>query len=358
MRQYHALLREVLLGDVQFDPRTEEYVLGVTGAQSRYDLREGFPLVTTREIFPRLAFEELFWKMRGERNVKPLVDRNVHYWTANAFDHHIKRNGLRDKFPKHSSQWRAKFEEYKERLTSDPEFAVHAGDLGPVYGYQWRHGFERGGAKIDQLQKLLDGLREKPGSRYHVLCAWNPEDLPDMALGPCPFWHQFSVYGKRLDMAGVQRSCDVYLGVPYNIAQDAALMHIVAGESGLEPGIFSHHYMNVHAYLGVQPRADFWTNPTNVREFQKRFRDAGEGTGFMALRDWYAQNAPPESAGNERKDHVPFILTQLSREPKSLPILEARRFPLFDLIQKPAKEIFVVRDYDPDKWDAKAVMAA
>src|SRR3989344_2333780 len=144
MEQYHQLLKEILgKGDVMYEPRTEEFILGIGGWQSKYDLRKGFPLMTTKNVPPRLPFEELFWKLRGERNVKGLVDRNVHIWTANAFDRYLKNKGLREDFPKHSSQWNEEFARYKDRLALDSEFASTAGDLGPVYGYQWRHGFIR-----------------------------------------------------------------------------------------------------------------------------------------------------------------------------------------------------------------------
>ena len=212
MRQYQELLKRILgHGDVQFEPRTQEYIIGISAWQSIYDLREGFPLITTKNVPQRLPFEELFWKARGERNVKSLFDREIHIWDANAFGNYLKRNNLQDRFPKHSPAWNEEFERYKERLKSDSRFAADAGDLGPVYGYQWRHGFKRDGKEIDQLRNLIDGIKKKPGLRYHILNSWNPADLPDMALGPCPFWHQFTVYGDKLDLTMVQRSCDVLL---------------------------------------------------------------------------------------------------------------------------------------------------
>ena len=183
MKQYHDLLKGILSkGEVQFEPRTEEYILGLSSWQSIYDLREGFPLVTTKSVPPRLPFEELFWKLRGERNVKSLFDNNVHIWDANAFDRSLRENNLKDEFPKHSQEWNKKFEEYKQKLGDDPKFAETAGDLGPVYGYQWRHWKKQNEEEVDQLSNLLKGIKEKPGSRYHVLSSWNVSDLQDMAL--------------------------------------------------------------------------------------------------------------------------------------------------------------------------------
>lgn len=375
MRQYHDLLKRVLgEGEVQFEPRTQEFIIGLSAANSTYDLREGFPLVTTKDVPLRLPGEELLWKLRGDRNVKPLVDRNVHIWTANAFDRYLRTNNLSGEFPKHSDAWNTKFANYQERLKTDSEFAAVAGDLGPVYGYQWRHwknpvfveahpegtewvADEWKMEEIDQLERVVEGIKKKPGSRYHVLTAWSPSDLRDMALGPCPFWHQFTVYGNDLDLTMVQRSCDVYLGVPFNIAQDSLMLKLIAKETGLKPRKFNHHLNNVHAYLGVPPRANFWTDETNVKNFQERFENVSNREGYLELREWYLQNAPPEREGNKRKDHVPFILEQLSKEPRLLPSVEVADIPFFETIKGPVKDVVTVTGYDPHKWDSKAVMA-
>lgn len=359
MEQYHTLLKEILgKGDVQFEPRTQEYIMGISAWQSKYDLNEGFPLPTTKNVPPRLPFEELFWKLRGERNVKGLVERNVHIWTANAFDKHLKTQGLREKIPKHSQQWNEEFENYKNLISENPELA-EMGDLGPVYGYQWRHWEKKDGSKVDQLSNLLNGIKEKPGSRYHILSSWNVGELTDMALGPCPFWHQFSVFGENLDLTMVQRSCDVFLGVPFNIAQDSLLTHMIANETNLNPRNFNHSYINVHAYLGVPPRANFWTEEKNIKEFQGKFNEIEKRSEYSELKDWYTQNAPQESVGNENKDHIPFILEQLSKEPKELPSLNIKEnAPLLEMIHKPVKEVVEVVGYNPHKWDSKANMAA
>ena len=360
MKQYHQLLKEILgRGEVQFEPRTEEYILGISSWSSVYDLGKSFPLMTTKNVPPRLPFEELFWKLRGERNVKSLVDKNIHIWTPNAFDRYLKTNNLKSKFPKHSQEWNEEFEKYKGRIASDSEFAEIAGDLGPVYGYQWRHWKDSKGNEVDQLKKLLSGIREKPGSRYHILSAWNVGDLPDMALGPCPFWHQFTVYGKKLDLTMVQRSCDVFLGVPFNIAQDSLLARMVANETDLQARHFNHHYMNTHAYLGVPPRSDFWIDDKNVEEFQARFNRVEDKEQYLDLKEWYLKNTSQESPGNERKDHIPFILEQLSKSVGSLPSLCIEEgVPLLEAIQMSALDYVGVVGYKPEKWDAKAEMAA
>lgn len=314
--------------------------------------------MTTKNVPPRLPFEELFWKLRGERNVKGLVDRNVHIWTANAFDRYLKTNELKERFPKHSQEWNKEFERYSQRISKDEDFALEAGDLGPVYGYQWRHWKDSKGKEIDQLSNLLRNIKERPGSRYHILSSWNVGDLPEMALGPCPFWHQFSVFGSNIDLTTVQRSCDVYLGVPFNIAQDSLLTHLIAKESELTPRFFNHSYVNVHAYLGVPPRSDFWTNPDNVKEFQHQFTGIDNREGYFKLREWYLKKAPEESNGNEKKDHIPFILEQLSKEPKELPKLKFKKdVPLLEAIDMPPLEMVNIEGYNPHKWGSRAAMA-
>lgn len=358
MEQYHDLLKEILgNGDVMFEPRTMEYTIGLGGWQSVYNLREGFPLLTTKKINPRLPFEELLWKLRGERSVKPLFDRNVHIWDENAFQHYLKRANLSDKMQKHTNEWEIGFEDYKRRLESDPD-AINLGDLGPVYGYQWRYGFSRRGEKIDQLGNIINGIKNRPGSRYHLLSSWNPADLPNQALGPCPMIHHFNVFGNNLDLNMYQRSCDVFLGVPFNIAQDALFVHLVAKESNLEPRYFYHSFGNVHAYLGVPPRTEFWTNPENVAEFQRRFNGIKDKERYIDLREWYLNLASEESEGNERKDHIPFILEQLSKPPRKLPSIELRDIGFWEAIQREAGEVAEIIGYEPHIWDAKARMAA
>ena len=392
--QYQNILKQILgKGDVQYEPRTQEYILGISASQSTYDLRNGFPLLTTKQVNPRLPAEELFWKLRGERNVKSLVDRNVNIWTANAFDRYLKINGLKDKISKHSQEWNEEFVKYSNRIKEDPKFAESAGDLGPVYGFQWRHWgfgndlsefsttlqntlginlFERipelngnealfNKKEIDQLSRTLKSIKERPGSRYHVLSAWNVADLEKMALGPCPFWHQFSVFGNKfLDLTVGQRSNDIYLGVPFNLFQDSLLTSLVAKETGLQPRYFNHQTMNTHAYLGVPPRANFWMNEENVKEFQGQFNEIADRQEYLDLKEWYVKNTPKESEGNERKDHIPFILEQLSKESKPLPMVRLKEnIPFMEAINLPALEVFSVdEEYQPHKWDSKATMAS
>lgn len=357
MRQYLELLKGILReGDVVFEPRTKEYTIGLAGWQSIYNLEDGFPLVTTKKVNPRLPFEELLWKLRGERSINSLFERNVHIWDENAFQHCLKERGLEKNILKHSKEWERRFVDYKTRLIDDHD-AEALGDLGPVYGYQWRHGFKRNGQEIDQLKNVIDNIKKSPYSRYHLMSAWNPSDLPDSALGPCPLLHHFHVFRDKLDLHVYQRSCDSYLGVPFNIAQDSLLNHLVAKETGLKPRKFIHTYGNVHIYLGVPPRANFWTDSENVNEFKKRFSEVKDELEYLGLRDWYLQNSPDEEEHNKSKDHVPYVLEQLSKKPKSLPNIELKDINFWDAIKMNVRDIVEVKDYNPHEWDAKARMA-
>lgn len=392
-KQYQNLLKEVIKkGDIFYEPRTKEYVLGISAFSSTYDLRKGFPNLTTKNVPPRLPFEELFWKIRGERNVKPLVDRNVNIWTANAFDRYLKTNNLNEQFPKHSQEWNEEFAKYSQRIKDDNKFAETAGDLGPVYGFQWRHWgygnalldisnklqgelgidiYERipelvgkeflfDNKEIDQLTKAINGIKKNPGSRYHALSAWNVSDIEKMALGPCPFWHQFTVFGNYLDLTMVQRSNDTYLGDPFNQAQDALFLTLMANEADLIPRYFHHQTINTHIYLGVEPRFNFWKDKNNVEKFRNKFNKITNREDYLDLKDWYLKQAPEESDGNKKKDHMPFILEQLSKEPKESPTIEIinPNLPLLEAIQLPALEVAKLNNYNPHKWSAKAEMAA
>ncbi len=373
MRQYHELLKTILgTGEVQWEPRTEEYIIGVPSERKIYDLRDGFPLMTTKWVPLDLPGEELFWKLRGEHTAKTLFDRGIHIWDGNAFDYYLKTNNLKDKFPKHSKEWHDEYEMFKARMKD----GLESGELGPLYGFQWRHwrkpvfvpGHMDGDKnvpdswnviEVDQLKNVLKSIKDKAGSRYHIMNAWNSGEVSDMALGPCPFWDQFTIYKGNLDLTAVQRSCDTYLGIPFNIAQEALLLSMIAKETGLNARRLHHLTINTHIYLGVQPRSEFWLNPKNVDEFQRRFNGATELGDYLSIRDWYLATVSPETPKeNEKKDHVPFVLEQLSKESKSLPQLVLEDVPLLDAIERPVKDVARVMEYNPHRWKSKAWMAA
>ena len=215
--QYLNLLRDILDNGVRRDDRTGTGTLGVFGRQMRFDLSKGFPLLTTKKLHTRSIFIELLWFLRGETNIAWLKDNGVSIWD---------------------------------------EWADAEGDLGPVYGKQWRSWAAPNGASIDQIQKLVHGLKTNPNSRRHIVSAWNPADVDDMALPPCHCLFQFFVADGKLSCQLYQRSADVFLGVPFNIASYALLTHMLAQVVGLEPGDFVHTFGDAHLYLNHLEQAE------------------------------------------------------------------------------------------------------
>ena len=209
MEQYLDLLRRTLDEGVRKEDRTGTGTLSVFGHQMRFDLRDGFPLVTTKKVHVPSVVAELLWFVRGDSNVEWLHEHGVTIWD---------------------------------------EWADADGDLGPIYGVQWRSWPAPDGRRIDQLAAVIEGLRDDPESRRHVVSAWNPADIPRMALAPCHTLFQFYVADGRLSCGLYQRSGDLFLGVPFNIASYALLTHMVAQVTGLEVGDFVHTLGDAHLY--------------------------------------------------------------------------------------------------------------
>ncbi|MGH7026224.1 thymidylate synthase [Brevundimonas sp.] len=215
--QYLNLLRDILDNGVRRDDRTGTGTLGVFGRQIRFDLSKGFPLLTTKKLHTRSIFMELLWFLRGDTNIGWLKENGVGIWD---------------------------------------EWADANGDLGPVYGKQWRSWAAPNGHSIDQIQKLIHGLKTNPNSRRHIVSAWNPADVDDMALPPCHCLFQFFVADGKLSCQLYQRSADVFLGVPFNIASYALLTMMLAQVVGLEPGDFVHTFGDAHLYLNHLEQAE------------------------------------------------------------------------------------------------------
>jgi thymidylate synthase len=209
MEQYHKLLRHILENGQKKEDRTGTGTLSVFGYQMRFDLAKGFPLVTTKKLHLKSIIYELLWFLNGDTNIKYLKDHGVSIWN---------------------------------------EWADANGNLGPVYGYQWRNWPGRNGEQIDQISKLMDQLKKKPDSRRHIVTAWNPADVDQMALPPCHALFQFYVADGKLSCQLYQRSCDTFLGLPFNIASYALLVHMIAQQCDLEPGEFVWTGGDVHIY--------------------------------------------------------------------------------------------------------------
>ena len=207
---YLDLLADILANGVDRPDRTGVGTRGVFGRQMRFDLSRGFPLLTTKTVHRRSIVVELVWFLRGQTNVRWLQEHGVSIWD---------------------------------------EWADAEGELGPVYGRQWRSWAAPDGRVIDQMAALVEGLKRSPESRRHIVTAWNPADVDDMALPPCHCLFQFHVANGRLSCQLYQRSADVFLGVPFNIASYALLTHMVAAVTGLEAGDFVHTLGDAHLYL-------------------------------------------------------------------------------------------------------------
>ena len=210
-RQYLDLLADILANGVQRGDRTGTGTLGVFGRQMRFDLAQGFPLLTTKKLHKKSIILELLWFLRGDTNVRWLQERGVSIW----------------------DEW------------ADAE----TGELGPVYGKQWRSWTAPDGRVIDQIAAVVEGLKTNPESRRHIVSAWNPAEVEDMALPPCHCLFQFFVADGKLSCQLYQRSADVFLGVPFNIASYALLTLMVAQVTGLKPGEFVHTLGDAHLYL-------------------------------------------------------------------------------------------------------------
>lgn len=242
-QQYLDLLQELLeKGDQRMD-RTGVGTRALFGRTLRFDLAEGFPVFTTKKIFWKTAFKEMLWMLRGGRNIRELLEENVRIWT----DWPLKR--YREKTGEAISQ-----EDFEARILQDADFAAAWGDLGPVYGAQWRRWKAADGREIDQIQELIDGLKNNPGSRRLLFEGWNVGELDQMALPPCHKTYQFFVSEStgRLSAALMQRSADAYLGLSWNIANLALLTHLLALECGFVPGEIVWFGCDVHLYLNHQ----------------------------------------------------------------------------------------------------------
>ncbi len=244
VQQYLDLLKHVLENGEKKEDRTGTGTLGTFGYQMRFDLSKGFPLLTTKKTYMRAITHELLWFIKGDTNIKYLVENKVNIWNEWPYQNFLKQNNLEELYPKYSEAWKARMKEYLEQIKTNEEFAKKWGDVGPVYGKQWR---DFNG--VDQLKNTLELIKQSPHSRRMIICAWNPTQIQNMLLPPCHCLFQFNVTNKKLSCQLYQRSCDVFLGVPFNIASYALLTIMVARHCGLEPGTFVWTGGDVHLYL-------------------------------------------------------------------------------------------------------------
>jgi len=259
MKQYLDLCRHILAEGHDKGDRTGTGTYSIFGYQMRFNLQEGFPILTTKKTAFRLIASELLWFLRGDTNVRTLMNDNNHIWDEWAFENWVTsaaytgpdmtdfgHRSLTD------DTFKVVYEEqmnlFRERILTDDEFAKNYGDLGPVYGKQWRSWPDNDGGTIDQMQQVIESIKTNPNSRRHIVSAWNPAEVDTMALPPCHTLFQFYVADGKLSCQLYQRSADVFLGVPFNIASYALLTHLIAKECNLEVGEFIHTLGDAHLY--------------------------------------------------------------------------------------------------------------
>ena len=247
MKQYLDLVRHIRDNGVIKGDRTGTGTRSIFGYQMRFDLSDGFPLVTSKKVHLKSILHELLWFIRGDTNIRYLVENGVGIWNDWPYQSWLRQTGQEDDLPMYSAEWKAGMQEFIERIKTDAAFAQQYGDLGPVYGHQWRN-FEG----VDQLSQLVDDIKTNPDSRRLLVSAWNPKDIPVMVksgLPPCHSLFQFYVSEGRLSCQLYQRSADVFLGVPFNIASYSLLTHMIAQVCGYEVGDFVHTFGDTHIYL-------------------------------------------------------------------------------------------------------------
>lgn len=248
MKQYLELLQCIMDKGVQKSDRTGVGTKSVFGYQMRFDLSDGFPLLTTKKVFLKGIIHELIWFLQGSTNIKYLVDNGVKIWNEWPYQNYLKANGLDKEFPMYSKEWSEKMDEFIENIRSNEEFAAKWGELGPVYGKQWRRWRTEDGREIDQVSEIIETIKKNPDSRRIILSAWNVGDIERMALPPCHLLFQFYVADGKLSCQLYQRSADTFLGVPFNIASYALLTMMIAQVCDLEPGEFVHTLGDAHIY--------------------------------------------------------------------------------------------------------------
>ena len=250
MKQYLDLLRTIRDNGVVRGDRTGTGTKGIFGYQMRFNLADGFPLLTTKKVFLKGVIHELLWFLRGDTNIKYLVDNGVHIWDSDAFRYYNELCVKHGVLP-------VDLETFLSAAgVESPIEGYRFGDLNHVYGYQWRSWPKASGEVVDQIQYVINTLKTNPTSRRMIVSAWNVADVEDMALPPCHTMFQFFVAEGKLSCQLYQRSADTFLGVPFNIASYALLTMMIAKECGLEVGDFVHTLGDAHLYLNHLEQAD------------------------------------------------------------------------------------------------------
>ena len=310
MQQYLDLVADTLAGGGHKPNRTGVDTIAAFSQQYRIDLQEGFPLLTTKDLSGfrwNSLIHEFRWYLSGEEHIRNLREETG-IWDAWA-DEQGRLDTAYGRF------WR-RFPVPEEGLD---------GEAWPDDDHRWRND----DGTFDQIQYVVDTLKESPNSRRLVVSAWHPANAAVSTLPPCHYTFVFNVQGDKLNCHLTQRSGDIALGVPFNIAAYALLTHAVAQETGFEVGEFGHTVVDAHVYCGTDDRGEWYAD--NLDRLQERLAAVDERAGYLAVRDWLETEAPDETEDTDGYDHVPGLLTQLSRKPRERPSIEIADKPLDEL---------------------------
>jgi thymidylate synthase len=262
---YLDLIERIKKEGVKKTDRTGTGTISLLGHQMRFDLSKGFPLLTTKKVPIKSIIHELIWFVRGDTNLKYLADNNVHIWDEWPYKAYLKRNNMLVPATG-SEEWNTGIKEFIEKIKTDESFAKDYGNLGPIYGYQWRNWPTPNGGHVDQLKKVIEDIKNTPDSRRLIVSAWNVADIDEMAkagLPPCHCFFQFYVADGKLSCQLYQRSCDTFLGLPFNIASYSVMLMMVAQVTGLQVGEFVWTGGDVHLYSNHLEQADLQLSRRN-----------------------------------------------------------------------------------------------
>jgi thymidylate synthase len=254
MRQYLDLLQDIKENGVKKADRTGVGTISVFGRQLRFDLNDGFPAVTTKKLAMRAIVYELLWFLRGDTNIKFLVDNDVKIWNEWAYQVYLEENGSGKKYERYSDNWKQGMDKFIDNMKKDDKFAEQWGELGPIYGKQWVRWQAPDGTEINQIENVIDLIKNDPTSRRIIVSGWNVGEIQELirnhhhAPPSCHTMFQFMVINGKLSCQLYQRSADTFLGVPFNIASYALLTMMMAQVTGLQPGEFIHTFGDVHLY--------------------------------------------------------------------------------------------------------------
>jgi len=261
-KEYLKLLKKIKEEGVVKEDRTGTGTTSLFGYQMRFDLSEGFPLLTTKKVYLRAIIHELLWFLTGETNIQPLAKNKVKIWNEWAYSKYLQKENLEEKYPRYSDEWKEHLKEFVKNIVEDDEFAKKYGDLGPIYGKQWVAWGCADGSEFNQVDEVIRMIKEDSTSRRIIISGWNAGEVNKLARDhdgappPCHSLFQFMVINGKLSCQLYQRSADVFLGVPFNIASYALLTMMIAQVCGLEPGDFVHTFGDVHIYNNLHEQVE------------------------------------------------------------------------------------------------------